>query len=685
MTLQKRLFTFFIAIVGAPLLLAGLFAAPFILGQLESRAYDGLRGARNSVSLVYGSRVSLNSASLKNVSLDERFQVALLNKNYTAVEALLQEEIKREATPFSWLVLTDSKGSVLADAITPPKFLRGVPALTAEQIAGDDAGQQLLIYRSSVPISSPDPPREVAWNILGGFYLDANVVASVAQRSGDLPESQKPADVTILIDSKPVASTLKGLRTTDQVLPATLKANKDDFEVKISDIPTLAVVGPLYPGGSIRRAAFVTSVPKEATVANLTRTLQGSGLALMILFIVAAGGLGYLLARQISQPLMEVADAANAIAAGEYGRQIEVHSSDEVGQLAHAFNDMSEKLNASFSELRESREDLKRAFTRFGETLRSTHDLERLLEATLEAAMDTVGAEKGLLVLVEGGNLVVKAWRKIDSPDFELPVGKGVMGYVVETGTPVRIPGGGDQPTAHLSEPPSRSLLSVPLYSEERIIGAVSVYNKKGGHDFSEADMGTILSLADQAGVAIENVLLHQEAQHLAIMDGQIGIPNNRYFMLQLDQEIQRSSRFNKPFSMIMLDIDDFKSFNDTYGHQIGDFVLIELATRVKTVIRDIDMFARYGGEEFTVLLPETDATGGVRTAERIRSAIADKPFEGELAPEPLKVNVTVGVAAFPLHAKTGPSIIRAADVALLTAKRRGKNQVLLYEPGLEL
>ncbi len=684
MTLQKKLFRTFIAIVGLPLLLAGLFAAPFILSELESRAFDGLRAARNSVQQVYESRLGANLDRLKVVSLDERFQVALLKKDYPAVEAFLQEQVKVEGTPFSWLVLTDSQSGVLAQAITPPKFLRGVPALTAEQIVGDDAGQHLLIFRSVVPIRSPDPPKEVAWNVMGGFYLDANVVASVAQRSGDLSNSQKPADVTILIGGKPVASTLHKLKTSDRLLPADL-SKKDFFEADFADVETLAVVGPLYPDRLLQQAAFVTSVPKEATVANLSRTLQGSGVALLLLAIVAAGGLGYLLAKQISQPLMEVADAANAIAAGEYGRQIEVHSSDEVGQLAHAFNDMSEKLNVSFSELRESREDLKRAYTRFGEALRSTHDLDRMLEATLEAAMDTVGAEKGLLVWVAGGNLEVKAWRKIDAPDFELPIGKGVMGYVVETGTPLRIPGGGDQPTPHLSEPNSRSLMCVPLYAEERIIGAVAVYNKKGGQDFSEADMGTLLALADQAGVAIENVVLHEEASNLAIMDGKIGIANNRYFMLQLDQEIQRASRFNKPFSMIMLDIDDFKIFNDTYGHQVGDFVLIELAARVKTVIRDIDMFARYGGEEFTVLLPETDAAGGVRTAERIRSAIADKFFEGELAKEPLKVAVTVGVASFPLHAQTGPAIIRAADLALITAKRRGKNQVLLYEPGLEL
>ena len=153
-------------------------------------------------------------------------------------------------------------------------------------------------------------------------------------------------------------------------------------------------------------------------------------------------------------------------------------------------------------------------------------------------------------------------------------------------------------------------------------MGVVCLYDREDGQQFSEADMSTLISLADQAGVAIENVFLHERAKRLAITDGLTGIWNRRYFQMQFEQEMERSVRFRRPFTLVLLDIDDFKAINDTYGHQRGDSVLIELAARVKGGIRDIDVVARYGGEEFALILPETDGEGGRRLSEKIRGEV---------------------------------------------------------------
>jgi two-component system cell cycle response regulator len=212
------------------------------------------------------------------------------------------------------------------------------------------------------------------------------------------------------------------------------------------------------------------------------------------------------------------------------------------------------------------------------------------------------------------------------------------------------------------------------------VLAVLNLYDKQDGV-FTDADLRTIVSLCDQAGVAIENVLLHQEAQRMAIMDGLTGIWNHRWFQIQFAQELDRAERFRRPFSLIVLDIDDFKTFNDTYGHQVGDFVLVELARRVKSTIRDVDMFARYGGEEFELLLSETDLSGGLNAAEKIREAIGGSPFTSDMLPKPLTVTVSVGVASYPEAGLDAPTIFKAADLAMYEAKSKGKNRVAGHCP----
>lgn len=216
----------------------------------------------------------------------------------------------------------------------------------------------------------------------------------------------------------------------------------------------------------------------------------------------------------------------------------------------------------------------------------------------------------------------------------------------------------------------------VPIFAQERVTGVLGLYDKEGDQDFTESDMASLLSLADQAGVAIENVILHDQAQRLSITDGLTGTWNLRYFKMQIEREIERSARFRRPFSLLYIDIDDFKVVNDTYGHQRGNAVLVDLVSRIRSTIREIDVLARWGGEEFVVILPETDASGGVLAAEKIRAVVAEEPFEGN--PD-LKVTISAGVSCYWQHGSDEESLVDAADTALLKAKAEGKNRVVLY------
>ncbi|CAN5858990.1 sensor domain-containing diguanylate cyclase [soil metagenome] len=380
--------------------------------------------------------------------------------------------------------------------------------------------------------------------------------------------------------------------------------------------------------------------------------------------------------------LTKLADEAEAIAAGLYDREIDPPSSGDLRRLASALDQISSTLKAQVVQLNEYNEALARAHTRFGEALRATHNLDRMLEIALETGMETIGARSGLLMLRKGsGTLMTGVTRNLDTPGFKLEVGQGISGHVASTGQPILLPGSADPPDRHESEPVVHTQLSVPLISHDRVLAVLNFYSKSEGL-FTQADLRTILSLTDQAGVAIENVLLHQEAERMAIMDGKTGIWNHRWFQIQFAREIDRAQRFGRPFSLIILDIDDFRRFNNTYGHQIGDFVLIELAQRVRSTIRDVDMFARYGGEEFELLLSETDEAGGLNAAEKLRQVISATPFVTEMTPDPLAVTVSAGVASYPSGGTDFASIFKAADLALLEAKARGKNRVVSHDPG---
>jgi diguanylate cyclase (GGDEF)-like protein len=166
------------------------------------------------------------------------------------------------------------------------------------------------------------------------------------------------------------------------------------------------------------------------------------------------------------------------------------------------------------------------------------------------------------------------------------------------------------------------------------------------------------------------------ELERLSVTDELTGLVNRRRLMAELDRELRRSDRHGHPFAILMLDVDRFKHFNDTWGHPAGDVVLKRLANTLRECVRDVDTVARYGGEEFIVILPETPAAEAARVAERIRAGTEKDRFTPEGASAELNVTVSVGYAVFPEHAGTPDSLIEAADQALYRSKKSGRNRV---------
>jgi GGDEF domain-containing protein len=242
-----------------------------------------------------------------------------------------------------------------------------------------------------------------------------------------------------------------------------------------------------------------------------------------------------------------------------------------------------------------------------------------------------------------------------------------------------------------------RSGLAVPIAVKDRAEGVV-VVEDVGHRRFSVAEREALQVLANQAAAALENERLYRRAEQQAIRDGLTGLYNHRHFQERLRQECRRAQRYGTPLCLLMLDLDDFKAFNDQFGHQIGDEALREVGQILFAVTRrGVDLAARYGGEEFAVILPHTKATetpregdaegggdleapppagaGALVVAERIRAAIAEHAFPGHGGRRYARSTATVGVAEL-REGQEAAGLIVAADAALYEGKRRGRDQV---------
>ena len=235
-----------------------------------------------------------------------------------------------------------------------------------------------------------------------------------------------------------------------------------------------------------------------------------------------------------------------------------------------------------------------------------------------------------------------------------------------------------------------KTLLHIPLVFEGRLIGMMEIAEYEQERHFTSGEMDIARAIGDQAAVAIGNSRLHQAIAEQAVTDGLTQLYNHRHFYERLKQEIARARRHDEALSLLMIDIDDFKVVNDTWGHVVGDEVLRCITKILKSQTRDEDICARYGGEEFAVVLPKTppamDETGAAAdparvVAERIRTVIAAARWSIEGADEPVGAQVSIGIATFPTAATTMDKLVARADEALYEAKRRGKNRVAVYEP----
>jgi diguanylate cyclase (GGDEF)-like protein len=219
--------------------------------------------------------------------------------------------------------------------------------------------------------------------------------------------------------------------------------------------------------------------------------------------------------------------------------------------------------------------------------------------------------------------------------------------------------------------------LFVPLRLRDQSPGYLAVFRPPTAAAFEAEDARLLTLLAAWTAMALENLRLAQNVEKLAVTDDLTQVYNYRFLKSALRREIKRAGRYHQSLSLLMIDVDNLKAYNDRHGHLRGSFLLREMAGLFTAHVRSWDLVAKYGGDEFTVILPQTDLAGARTAAERLRSAVEDHTFPLAMTGA---ITVSIGISTFPADGTTTSALLEVADRALYVAKQNGRNRVGVIE-----
>ncbi len=379
---------------------------------------------------------------------------------------------------------------------------------------------------------------------------------------------------------------------------------------------------------------------------------------------------------------------ANGQALRQRIRELEAQVQGQVREIRtlekiEVLQDRNRDLEAENRNLRERVAEL-HTFLNLSKTLSATLNMEELFRLALHLIGRSLYVDAYSLMLLDdsGERLVVKAAFGLPEDGglgLSLRLGEGISGLVAQTGQAMLVPDVSAEPRFLEQESlrlPRGAFICVPLrIKDHELIGVLNA-QKPEPHSFRLSDLDLFQAVANQVATALENAQLYQRTKELSTRDDLTGLFNRRHFFENLEKEVQRARRYQRVFSLLMLDLDDFKGYNDTYGHLKGDEVLKDVARLLLANTRRADVVARFGGEEFVVLLPEINAQGAAVVAEKIRMAVEGHPFPGRHTQPGGALTVTLGLAGYPADSEDALELVDLADRALYAGKQQGGNRV---------
>lgn len=413
-----------------------------------------------------------------------------------------------------------------------------------------------------------------------------------------------------------------------------------------------------------------------------------------VILLFSAWLLYYYLRKHITKPINQLHEGADIIAKGNLSHRLDINTGDELEELAGAFNQMTVSLQEARQELNRRIFELYTLYN-ISKILSTTFEAEELLKEIVKKVSSDLNIEDVVVMLLDDKTHELY----VTSCTAGLPgtckyvgrrykVGEGFYGWVAMSGEArlVRdVSMEKDIVPGDILDPEIQSIIAVPFVARGKILGLLCAYKNKPGV-FERGDLALLIAVAEHVALALENAKLYKETKMMAITDGLTGLYNHRFFMARLKEEIKRADRYDRPLSLMIMDIDYFKHYNDTHGHQGGDEILRQLADVITKTIRNFDTAARYGGEEFVVIFSETNREQAISMAGRIRKAIEDYPFPLKETQPGGNLTVSIGVAAFKpvpagikqeADAANADELIKKADDALYAAKEAGRNRVV--------
>ncbi len=640
MSFRGRLRLFFALIVIVPMIALGIVLFALTARSETGKADAGIAAGTRAAVGIYREEMERARPALRRIARDERLQRAIASGRAGAAERRLREL---------------SVGAVVAAELSTPRGARLARAGSDRGVAR--AGSEIVVRGSRAVVLSVSVTRAT------DFADRAKVLTGL--------------EILVARGGRVLASTLPGAARPDTMPEGdrltTLDIGGEEYRGKF--VPVEAPAGP-----PVELAIVSPSASFSEHIAN-NRLLIALLVGLFVLLaLVSAGFVSRALAGQIATFLA----AARRLSRGDFRQLVPLHGNDEFAELGREFNDMSVQLEAKMEEVERKRQELAETIRRVGDALATGLDRRGVVALAVRQAVDACEAEVGRALPLARGAFAgcevgaVKGELKgaIEAAERDVFVVSSEVGPELlralegdERGERTRRAVSAHGAGVHALSIGLRSLVDGPEY-----LGAISI--ARHGEAFSRDDEDLLEYLAGQAVVSIENASLHEAVERQAVTDELTGLANVRAFLSILDRELERGRRFDTPLGVVMLDLDDFKHVNDTYGHQQGDEVLAQVAGVLRDVTRELDTAARYGGEELAVILPQTDAAGAELLAERMRAAVEALQVPRVGGKGTLSVTASFGVAAMPESALDRNGLIAAADAALYSAKRAGKNRV---------
>lgn len=498
------------------------------------------------------------------------------------------------------------------------------------------------------------------------------------------------------------------------------------------------LINHFVSGSSSEIAGVQVAIDMGAIFHDLNVMHFQLAIAMLVLVFLLTVLVGWLMERMIGRRLVRLVDAMGNAQRGSFLVRAQVDQLDEVGRAAKGFNTMlaaltnmqvreiereqdykdvveklsiKEKFEKVATRLTKTNEDLGRRIQaqellmegahRFGGTLSQAEIVEQLA-ALLKQKLPWQDFAIFLAHHDDDSQQRLHLARANGAPDLEIirnldfEFGEGITGLVAETGESIIVSDLNAESRIklreHVGQPGSLpnflyngSMMAIPMLYQGQVTGVLDFF--AGYVDaFDEEELELLKALGAQAAMAIVNAKLYEKTLMLATSDALTGLDNRRSMEKRIEGEIARSQRFEKPLSLLMIDVDHFKDYNDRMGHVLGDSALKKMAQELRTHLRKVDGLARFGGEEFCAILPETDKSAAKEVAAKLRDLVAGIELPGSNGQPLGHMSVSIGIAVYPddmpsvIERTASTELVHAADESLYRAKSLGRNAVFSIE-----